>query len=159
MVHSSWFMVYSSWFPPYDGGSVTLVIRLGWLALSPCGLATYDMHTEMSSLPTGGLCYPAGKHTGILTYFQTMSTKKWPKKHFFKPQRTQRFFRQDWHCFFRHGFTQINTDSSIIISHGFHRLHWFYRRRKRRQILSSLVFSANSNPKASFIRQNALLRK
>ena len=34
--------------------------NLGLLALSPCGLATYDMQTEMSSLPTGGLCLPAG---------------------------------------------------------------------------------------------------
>jgi len=41
------------------------------------------MQTEMSSSPTGGLCLPSGKHTGILTYFQTMSTKKRPKKNFF----------------------------------------------------------------------------
>ena len=53
------------------------------LALSPCGLATYDMQTEMSSSPTGGLCLPAGKHTGILTQYQTQSTKKWTKSNFF----------------------------------------------------------------------------
>jgi hypothetical protein len=41
------------------------------------------MQTEMSSSPAGGLCLSFGKHVGILTYFQTMSTKKWPKKHFF----------------------------------------------------------------------------
>jgi len=41
------------------------------------------MQTEMSSSPAGGLCLPAGKHTGILTYYQILSTKKWPKKNFF----------------------------------------------------------------------------
>ncbi len=30
--------------------------NLGWLALSPCHSVAYDMQTEMSSLPTGGLC-------------------------------------------------------------------------------------------------------
>jgi len=34
--------------------------NLGWLALSPCCAATYDMQTEMSSSPAGGLCLPAG---------------------------------------------------------------------------------------------------
>jgi len=34
--------------------------NLGWLALSPFGLATYDMQTEMSTSPAGGLCLPAG---------------------------------------------------------------------------------------------------
>jgi len=34
------------------------------------------MQTEMSSSPAGGLCLPAGKHVGILTYFQTISNKK-----------------------------------------------------------------------------------
>jgi len=29
--------------------------NLGWLALSPCCAAAYDMQTEMSSSPTGGL--------------------------------------------------------------------------------------------------------
>ena len=37
------------------------------LALSPCCAAAYDMQTEMSSSPAGGLCLPAGKHTCILT--------------------------------------------------------------------------------------------
>ncbi len=55
---------------------------LGRLALSPCGLATYDMQTEMSSLPAGGLCLPAGKHTGILTFFKHKSTKKAKKTPF-----------------------------------------------------------------------------
>jgi len=56
---------------------------LGLLTRSPCGLATYNMQTEMSSSPTGGLCLPAGKHTDILKYYQTMSTKKWTKSNFF----------------------------------------------------------------------------
>jgi len=54
--------------PPKDGGSSTSILiidylpftNLGLLALSPCGLATYDMQTEMSSSPAGGLCLPAG---------------------------------------------------------------------------------------------------
>ena len=54
----------------------SLVNCLGRLALSPCGLATYDMQTEMSYSPAGGLCLPFGKHVGILTLFQTLSTKK-----------------------------------------------------------------------------------
>ena len=33
--------------------------------------------------PAGGLCLPFGKHASILIYFQTMSTKKRIKKHFF----------------------------------------------------------------------------
>jgi len=33
--------------------------------------------------PTGGLCLPAGKHTGILTYIQTLSTKKRSKSNLF----------------------------------------------------------------------------
>jgi hypothetical protein len=28
------------------------------------------MQTEMSSSPAGGLCLPAGKHAGILTFFK-----------------------------------------------------------------------------------------
>jgi len=32
--------------------------------------------------PTGGLCLPSGKHTGILTHFQTKVNKKTAKKHF-----------------------------------------------------------------------------
>jgi len=39
MVYSSWFIVHGS---------------LNGLALSPCGLATYDMQTEMSSSPPTG---------------------------------------------------------------------------------------------------------
>jgi len=37
-----------------------------------------DMKSEMSKLssPTGGLCLLSGKHTGILTYFQTIVNKK-----------------------------------------------------------------------------------
>jgi len=50
--------------------------NLGWLALSPCHSVAYDMQTEMSSSPAGGLCLPAGKHAGILTYYQIYSTKK-----------------------------------------------------------------------------------
>jgi hypothetical protein len=57
--------------------------NLGWLALSPCCAAAYDMQTEMSSSPTGGLCLPAGKHAGILTFFKHKSTKKRPKNNFF----------------------------------------------------------------------------
>ncbi len=77
LVNGSWFIVHGSlvngnWFMVHS----SLVNWLGWLALSPCGLATYDMQTEMSSLPTGGLCLPFDKHEGILTYFQTMSTRK-----------------------------------------------------------------------------------
>jgi len=34
------------------------------------------MQTEMSSSPTGGLRLPAGKHTSILTDFQTKDNKK-----------------------------------------------------------------------------------
>jgi len=30
--------------------------------------------------PTGGLCLPAGKHVGILTFFKHKSTKKTAKK-------------------------------------------------------------------------------
>jgi len=33
-----------------------MVNCLGWLALSPCCAAAYDMQTEMSSPPAGGLC-------------------------------------------------------------------------------------------------------
>ncbi len=47
--------------------SKTIKFDLGWLARSPCCAAAYDMHTEMSSSPTGGLRLPAGKHTIILT--------------------------------------------------------------------------------------------
>jgi len=53
------------------------------LALSPCCAAAYDMQTEMSFSPTGGLCLPSGKYTGILTQFQTKVNKKTVKKHFF----------------------------------------------------------------------------
>jgi len=70
MVH--WLMVIGSWFIVHG----SLVNWLGRLALSPCGLATYDMQTEMSSSPAGGLCLPAGKHTGILTLLQTIVNKK-----------------------------------------------------------------------------------
>ena len=41
------------------------------------------MQTEMSSSPTGGLCLLTGKHTGILTLFQTLVNKKMDKMHFF----------------------------------------------------------------------------
>jgi len=57
--------------------------NLDLLALSPCQSVAYDMQTEMSSLPTGGLRLPVGKHAGILTYIQTMSTKKGQKSTFF----------------------------------------------------------------------------
>jgi len=33
--------------------------------------------------PTGGLCLPFGKHTGILTYFQIKVNKKMSKKALF----------------------------------------------------------------------------
>jgi len=68
------------WIPDYD---LRGKVWLGLLVLSPCCAAAYDMHTEMSSSPTGGLCLPAGKHMGILIYFQTMSTKKTNKKALF----------------------------------------------------------------------------
>jgi hypothetical protein len=45
----------------------------------PPDLATLwliDMHTEMSSSPAGGLRLPAGKHTGILIYYQTIVKEK-----------------------------------------------------------------------------------
>jgi len=35
------------------------------------------------SSPAGGLCLPAGKHTGILIYYQTIVNKKTTKKTFF----------------------------------------------------------------------------
>ena len=60
-----------------------LTLGLGRMALSPCCAAAYDMHTKMSSSPAGGLRLPTGKHAGILTYIQTMSTKKRPKRNFF----------------------------------------------------------------------------
>ncbi|MFB0553795.1 MAG: hypothetical protein ACETWQ_10830 [Phycisphaerae bacterium] len=41
------------------------------------------MQTEMSSSPTGGLCLPAGKHTGILMQYQTLVNKKMAKKQLF----------------------------------------------------------------------------
>jgi len=44
---------------------------LNLLALCPCCAAAYDLHTEMSSSPAGGLRLPPGKHKGILTDFQT----------------------------------------------------------------------------------------
>jgi len=72
IVNSSWFMVHGS-----------LVNWLGRLALSPCCAAAYDMQTEMSSSPTGGLCLPAGKHARIITYYQTEVKRKWPKMNFF----------------------------------------------------------------------------
>ena len=70
-------------------------IELGLLALSPCHAVAYDMQTEMSSSPAGGslrqaqdrLRLPAGKHTGILTDFQTIVNKKMKKSAFFGPQR------------------------------------------------------------------------
>jgi len=77
MVH--WLMVISSWFIVHG----SLVNWLGQLALSPCCAAAYDMQTEMSSLPTGGLYLPISKHVGILTYYQTIVKKKMKKKHFF----------------------------------------------------------------------------
>ncbi len=51
-------------------------IDLALLALSPCCAAAYDMQTEISYSPAGGFCSSADKQAGILTYFQTMSTKK-----------------------------------------------------------------------------------
>jgi len=50
MVH--WLMVIGSWFIVHG----SLVNWLGWLALSPCCAAAYDMQTEMLSSPAGGLC-------------------------------------------------------------------------------------------------------
>ena len=41
------------------------------------------MQTEMSSSPTGGLCLPAGKYTGILVKFQTIVNKKMLKNELF----------------------------------------------------------------------------
>jgi len=41
------------------------------------------MQTEMSSSPAGGLCLLTGKHTGILTLFQTIVNKKMDKKQLF----------------------------------------------------------------------------
>jgi len=41
------------------------------------------MQTEMSSSPAGGSCLPTGKHTGILTLFQTLVNKKTVKKQLF----------------------------------------------------------------------------
>jgi len=41
------------------------------------------MQTEMSSSPAGGLRLPAGKHTSILTDFQTIVNKKITKKELF----------------------------------------------------------------------------
>ena len=57
----------------------------GLLALSPCHSVAYDMHTEMSSSPTGVSCSPSGKHIGIITDYQTIVNKKMPKMHFFWP--------------------------------------------------------------------------
>ena len=63
----------------------------GWLARSPCHAAAYNMQTEMSSSPTGGFRLSAGKHTSILTDFQTKVNKKMKKKcTFFGPKRAQR---------------------------------------------------------------------
>ena len=56
--------------------SLTIIFDLGLLALRPCHAVAYDMQSEMSSSPTGGLRLPAGKHTSILTDFQTMVKKK-----------------------------------------------------------------------------------
>jgi hypothetical protein len=53
---------------------------LGLLVLSPCCAAAYDMQTEMSSSPTGGLRLPSGKHTSILTDIQTIVNKNIGKK-------------------------------------------------------------------------------
>jgi len=41
-----------------------------------CGIPLY-------LAPTGGLCLPLGKHTGILTYFQTKINKKITQKELF----------------------------------------------------------------------------
>jgi len=37
----------------------------------------------MSSSPAGGLCLPAGKHLGILTFFKHKSKKNGQKRTFF----------------------------------------------------------------------------
>jgi len=44
----------------------TIKFDLGRLALSSCYAAAYDMQTEMSFSPAGGLCLLSGKHIGIL---------------------------------------------------------------------------------------------
>jgi len=56
---------------------------MGLLALSPCCAAAYDMQSEMSSSPAGGLCLPSGKHAGILTYYQIIINKKITKQALF----------------------------------------------------------------------------
>jgi len=53
-----------------------LTLRLGWLGLKACG-------SPLKLSPAGGLCLPAGKHTGILTIFQTLINKKMDKKQLF----------------------------------------------------------------------------
>jgi hypothetical protein len=77
--------------PPYDGGSATLVNWLGLLALSPCGLATYDMQTEMSSSPPTGkgasywrfmfACWQTYRYFNIVSNIVNKKLKK--KKLFF----------------------------------------------------------------------------
>ena len=61
------------WIPDYD---IRGQARLGWLALSPCCAAAYDMQNEM-------LCLPAGKYMGILTLLQTIVNKKMNRKALF----------------------------------------------------------------------------
>ena len=46
MGNGNWFIVHGSWFIVHS----SLVNCLGWLALSPCCFAAYDMQIEMSSV-------------------------------------------------------------------------------------------------------------
>ena len=55
----------------------------GLLALSPCGLATYDMQTEMSSIACWRFMLACWQTQAYYNILSNNSQKKRPKKHFF----------------------------------------------------------------------------